>query len=74
MPDDKVLPVLTETQKKVWRDTSKGNIRFGFYPSFLHGIELDEEVWDDVRPAKNPGRIDDKDPAKGKGTGKPGEK
>lgn len=53
MPDDKILPVLSETQKKVWSDTSKGNIHFGFYPSFLHGIELDEEVWDAEKAPKD---------------------
>jgi hypothetical protein len=71
MPDEKILPVLTEMQKKVWRDTPKGNIHFGYYPQFLQGIELEEEVWDDERPQKSPERADGQAAAKGKDFSKP---
>jgi hypothetical protein len=53
MPDDKILPLLTETQKHLWRDTAKGNLHFGFNPGLLPGIELDEEVWNAERAQKN---------------------
>src|SRR5439155_14546295 len=29
MPDAKIVPILTEPQKDIWRGLSKGNIRFG---------------------------------------------
>ena len=52
MPDVRILAILTETQKSVWRGISKGNVRFGFNLGMVQGIELDDPVWDD-RPAAN---------------------
>jgi len=66
MPDDKILPVLTETQKQLWRAIPKGNIRFGFNPGLLPGIELGEEVW--------PERGNDQAASKGKDSSKSVEK
>jgi hypothetical protein len=46
MPDDKILPILTETQKKVWRDVQKGNVFFGGSDlDMVQGIDVPEEVW-----------------------------
>jgi hypothetical protein len=74
MPDDKILPVLTETQKNVWRDTPKGNIRFGFQLGMLPVMEMEEEVWDDDRPHANPDRADGKAAIKDDRADKPVEK
>jgi hypothetical protein len=46
LPDDKILPVLTETQKTVWRKIPKGNVSFGGSElDWLQGIEMADEVW-----------------------------
>jgi hypothetical protein len=74
MPDDKILPILTETQKRVWRETQKGNIYFGFNLGFLQGIEMEEEVWDDDRPQENSKRAGGKPATKARGTSKPVQK
>ncbi len=51
MPDDKILPLLTETQKKVWRGVAKGNVSFGGMDmDMVPGVEMEEEVWS--APAK----------------------
>jgi hypothetical protein len=71
MPDDKILPLFTETQKNVWRDSSRRNIRFGFHLGFLQGIEMEEEVWDDDQPQQKPGRADGKAAIKGTETSEP---
>jgi hypothetical protein len=47
LPDDKILPVLTETQKNSWRAAPKANLHFGFNLEFVPGIEIEEEVWPD---------------------------
>jgi hypothetical protein len=74
MPDPKILPILTETQKTVWQGISKEEIIFGFDLGILHGIELAEEVWDDDRPLNSPDRKDGKAAVKDEGTTKPVEK
>jgi hypothetical protein len=45
MPDAEITPLLTESQKTVWRGVQKG-INFGFQAGMLPGLELGEEVWD----------------------------
>jgi len=45
MPDDKILPVLTDTQKNVWRKVQKGNVFFGSDLDMFQGIEMEDEVW-----------------------------
>jgi hypothetical protein len=45
LPDAKILPILTETQKTVWRTVPKGNVYFGFSLDMFQGIEVEEEVW-----------------------------
>jgi hypothetical protein len=52
MPDDKMTPVLTETQKTVWRGLPYRNIRWGFNLGMMQAIELEEEVWDEDGPKK----------------------
>jgi len=52
MPEAKILPILTDTQKTVWRGIPKGNVRFGFDFGVLPGIEIGDDVWgDDPAPA-----------------------
>jgi hypothetical protein len=74
MPDLEIRLILTATQKNVWSDIPKGDIRFGFHLGFVQGIEIEEEVWDDEQPQKNPERLDGKAAVTGKGTTKPVEK
>jgi hypothetical protein len=46
MPDDKILPVLTDTQKAVWQKVQKGNVFFGNTElDWFQGIEIEDEVW-----------------------------
>jgi hypothetical protein len=45
MPDDKIFPILTESQKTVWRGIQKGNVFFGFELNMFQGVEPDEEEW-----------------------------
>jgi hypothetical protein len=49
MPDGEILPILTENQKTVWRGIPKEDVRFGFDIGFLQGIEIGDEVWDEIR-------------------------
>jgi hypothetical protein len=68
MPDDKIMPILTESQKEVWRGTPKGNIRFGFYLPFFQGIEIGDEVWDDDPGSEKAEQTDSNAANNGKGT------
>jgi hypothetical protein len=46
MPDDKIVPILTETQRNVWRKIPKGNVHFGGTElDWLQGIDMADEVW-----------------------------
>jgi hypothetical protein len=65
LPDEKIVPVLTETQKQVWHGISKGS-RYSFNPGVLPRLEIDEEVWNDEQPQKNRKRPDDQAAAQGK--------
>jgi hypothetical protein len=47
MPDEKILPLLTESQKSVWRAIQKGNVFWGFELNMFQGIEIEDEVWPD---------------------------
>jgi len=44
MPDAKILPILTETQKTVWRGIPKGNIGFSFDLDSIPGIDIGDEI------------------------------
>ena len=54
VPEVKVLPLLTENQKNVWRTVTTRNIRFGFNPGIVQEIAIEDEVWDDERPQQKP--------------------
>jgi hypothetical protein len=73
MPDAKILPILTETQRIVWQSIPK-SVNFGFDLGTVRGIELEEEVWDDDRPLNPPNRRDGRAAVKNEGTTKPVEK
>jgi Spy/CpxP family protein refolding chaperone len=55
MPDAKIEPILTESQRTVWRGIQKNQIRFGVNFGFGVGFDMGEEVWDDTPPAERPG-------------------
>jgi hypothetical protein len=75
MPDAKILPILTEAQRAVWRGIPKGNVRFGFSLSAVPGVEIGEEKWDDDRPGAAAERAGGKAADKAPQTAKPvGEK
>ncbi len=46
MPDAKILPILSDAQKTVWRSVPKANVRFGVNLGFMQVMEVDDEVWD----------------------------
>ena len=74
MPDAEILPILTDTQKTVWRSVPKGTMYVGFHVGMLQTVGIADEVWDEDRPEEKPARRDDKATAKGKGATKPVEK
>jgi hypothetical protein len=50
MPDAKILPILTEPQRVVWKGIAKNNVQFGIGGGFGNGGNLDEETWPEDRP------------------------
>jgi hypothetical protein len=58
LPEFKVLPLLNETQRAVWRGIPRQNIGFGFDLGIVPGINIEDEVWDDDRPAEKQKRAD----------------
>jgi hypothetical protein len=53
MPDDKINPLLTDTQKAIWRGVQKGNVFFGNNElDWFQGVEVDAEVWVDAGAKK----------------------
>src|SRR5262249_31244635 len=75
LPDAKILPVLTQTQKQVWRTLPRtDNVRFGFNLGVVQGIAMDEEVWDGERPGKKREEPDGQAGVPVKGPAKPVEK
>ncbi|NQV26227.1 MAG: hypothetical protein HQ518_17875 [Rhodopirellula sp.] len=51
LPDSQLIPMLTATQKKVWRTVNQQNQMFwGFNVLMDQGIEIADEQWDD-KPA-----------------------
>src|SRR5207244_13489586 len=61
-PDAKIFPILTETQKNVWRGIGKGTVRFGLNVNILQGFEMEEEVWDDDPPRQKQVEKDNRSP------------
>jgi hypothetical protein len=47
MPDDKILPVLTENQKTVWRNVQKIQFSYGFELINVQKFQMPEEIWPD---------------------------
>jgi hypothetical protein len=43
--DDKVLPILCDTQKSVWTDVRKVNALYGFELDYFQVFEIGDEVW-----------------------------
>jgi hypothetical protein len=53
VPDDKINPILTDTQKAVWRNVQKGNVFFGTNElDLFQGVDVEAEVWIDAGAKK----------------------
>jgi hypothetical protein len=52
LPDAKILPILTDAQREIWRGVPRTNVRFGFNISAVPIVPIDDEVWDGDPPAK----------------------
>jgi hypothetical protein len=48
MPDNEILPILTEHQKSQWNKVQKGVNYFMFELDSFQGIDVDDEVWVDL--------------------------
>ena len=84
VPDQKVIPILTATQKNVWRTVNQQNrVFWGFNVGMDQGIAIADEQWDDdaekeateaasptdAKPADQPEKSnDDSEPAEAKET------
>jgi hypothetical protein len=64
MPDAKIVPILSEAQKDIWRTVPKGTVRFGVNLSNLPAMDIEEEVWDEDKPPKKPDAAGGKEPPK----------
>ncbi len=53
MPDVKILPILTEPQRVVWKGIPKNNVQFGIGGDFGDNENLDEEIWPEDAPKKD---------------------
>jgi hypothetical protein len=73
MPDAAIQPLLTETQKEVWRGVNKG-VNFGFHLGFVQGVVIEDEVWDGDPPQEKRDGADGQGAVKGKGPTKSVEK
>jgi hypothetical protein len=45
LPDDKILPILSEAQKVAWRGLPKSNAYWGFELDLVESVESSDEVW-----------------------------
>jgi hypothetical protein len=50
MPDDEIVPILTDTQKTVWRAIPKMSVVNWPDVGWVQGFEIGDEVWDEDRP------------------------
>src|SRR5262249_21681227 len=66
LPENDIVPILTDTQQTVWSGIPKGNVHFGVNLGVVQGIQIDEELWDDVKPSKKPEKAVGKAAAGGK--------
>ena len=64
VPDAKIVPFLTETQKKVWRTVNQqSNVFWGFNVGMDQGIAIADEQWDE-EVVEDSGMATGKEPAK----------
>ena len=66
VPDAKIVPLLSETQKKVWRTVNQqSNVFWGFNVGMDQGIAIADEQWDDdvTEEAKEKADSTGKEPA-----------
>jgi hypothetical protein len=59
MPDDEIVPILTDTQKVIWGGVRKG-IRIGFSFNMLRNVQFDDEVWEEDRTPEKRGNTSGK--------------
>jgi hypothetical protein len=52
LPDAKVIAILTDAQRDIWRSIQRTNIRFGLNLSSVPGVPIPDEAWDDDPPQK----------------------
>lgn len=66
LPNNKVLPILNETQKTVWNGIQKiSNISIGANAlQIIQQVEIEDEVWDDEQPGGGQGTADNEAAAK----------
>jgi hypothetical protein len=74
LPDAKIEPILTDVQRTVWRGIHKNQVRFGINFGFVPGIDIEDEAWDEGRPAASPAKPDDKNRPKNGAAPKAAEK
>jgi hypothetical protein len=60
MPDAKINPILTDTQRTVWQGVQKMNVRFGMNGRNARAINIPDEAWDNNPQRKNPAPPSDK--------------
>jgi hypothetical protein len=58
LPDDAIVPFLTQAQKAVWNGIQKMDYRFGMDLSIMNNATIEEEIWDDDRSTKDATRPD----------------
>jgi hypothetical protein len=54
LPDAKIAPILTATQKTVWQGVPKGNVYYGFRLGMVNMNSGDIDPWDEPEPAAKP--------------------
>jgi hypothetical protein len=52
MPNEKILPLLTQPQRAVWKAIAKNNVESDIL-DLVVGDDLDEEIWPDDAPQKD---------------------
>ena len=52
LPDAKLMPILTDAQRDIWRTIPKTNARWGFDLSNMPVVPIADEVWDGEPPPK----------------------
>jgi hypothetical protein len=52
LPDPKLMPILTDAQRDIWRTIPKTNARWGFDLSNMPVVPIADEAWDGEPPLK----------------------